>query len=125
MLFLSNASIKYAVDICQEKEKYKVGVAIKDEDKRNIMRQLILDIVADSDCVETIRNSKHNFEICFKNRSRINFIFPSDSAKMNRLHLLIADRNISIDVMQCILKPLENLEWLEYVYEEKGIKDSF
>ena len=125
MLFLSNAALRYAVDICLEKDKYKVGIAIKGEDKRSIMRQLILDMVVGSDFVETIRNSKHNFEVCFKNGSRIKFICASDNALMNRLHLLIVDRDVSIDIVQCVLKPCENLEWFENMYEQKDIKDSF
>ena len=123
MIFLSNAALRYAVDICLEKDKYKVGIAIKGEDKRNIMRQLILDMVVGSDCVETIRNSKNNFEVCFKNGSRIKFIYASDSARMNRLHLLIVDRDVSIDIVQYVLKPCENLEWFEYMYEQRDIKD--
>lgn len=123
MIFLSNAAVRYAVDICQEKAKYKVGIAIRSENKRNAVRELVLSMVANSGCVERIINSKHNFEICFKNGSVIKFIYASDSARMNRLHLLIADIDIPIDIMQRVLKPCENLEWFEYMYEQKDIKD--
>lgn len=122
MIFLSNAAIRYAVDVCQERERHKVGIAIQGEDKRNAMRDLILSMVSDSDCVERIRNSKHNFEILFKNGSVIRFIFPSDSARGNKLHLLIADKEIQIDIIQTVLKRCEILDWYEYTYEQYNLR---
>lgn len=123
MLFLSNAAIRYAVDICQEKEKYKVGIAIRGEDKREVVRELISSMISNSDCVERIRDSKYSFEICFKNGSIIRFIHPSDSSRGQKLHLLIVDRKIPIDIVQNVLKRCEIIEWLEYMYEQDNIKD--
>lgn len=133
MIFLSNAALRYAVDVCQEREGHKVGIAIQGEDKRNAMRELILSMVSDSDCIERIRNSKYNFEILFKNGSIIKFVYPSDNARGNRWHLLIADKEIRYDVMQNVLKRCELLDWHEYQFEhlheyqleKTNIKDSF
>lgn len=122
MLFLSNAALRYAVDVCQERERYKVGIAIQGEDKRNAMRDLILSMVSDSDCVERIRNSKHNFEILFKNGSVIRFISTSDSARGNKLHLLITDKEVPYEVIQNVLKCCETLDWQEYTYEQYNLR---
>lgn len=121
MLFLSNAALRYAVDICLEKDKYKVGIATKGFEKRDIVRQQILDMITGSDCVEHIRNSKYNFEVQFKNGSVIKLILASDSSRGNMLHLLIVDREISIDVVECVLKRCELLDWIEYRYEQMGL----
>ena len=121
MLFLSNAAIHYAVDICLEKDKYKVGIAVKGFEKRDSVRQQILDMVAGSDCVGHIRNSNYNFEVQFKNGSRIKLILASDNSRGNKLHLLIVDREISIDIVECVLKRCELLDWMEYRYEQIGV----
>lgn len=92
MLFLSNAALRYAVDICLEKDNYKVGIAVIGEDKRNTVQQMILDMVTGSDYIESVRNSKYNFTIDFKNGSYIKLINASDNSRGNRLHLLIADK---------------------------------
>lgn len=117
MLFLSNAALRYAVDVCQEREKHKVGIAIHGEDKRNDMRELILSMISGSDCIERIKNTKINFEIYFKNGSVIKFVYPSDSARGNRWHLLIADKEIPMDIIQNVLKHCEFLDWYEYQFE--------
>ena len=123
MIFLSNAAIRCAVDVSQEREGPKIGIAIQTEDKRNAMRELILSMLSDSDCVEKIRNSKHNFEIYFKNGSMIKFVFPSDNARGNRWHLLIADKEIPYDIIQNVLRRCELLDWYEYQWEQMNIKD--
>ncbi len=52
MLFLSKASLEYAVKICIEKEKYKVGISIMEKENENTARNLILDMISEADCVE-------------------------------------------------------------------------
>ena len=63
MLFLSNTAIRYAIDICKEKEKYKVGIAIRNADKKEVVRDLISSKVSNTNYVERIRDSKYDFEI--------------------------------------------------------------
>lgn len=118
MIFLSNSALKYAVDICQEKEKYKIGIASMDTDKLEAMRELLPTLITDRDCVESILNSKNEFRICFKNGSTIRLINSSYNACGLRFHLLIVDRSISIDIINNMLRPCENLEWLEYCFEQ-------
>lgn len=123
MIFLSKAAIRYAVDVCQERERHRIGIAIHGEDKRNDMHELILSMISDSDYIERIRDSKYNFEIYFKNGSVIKFIYPSDNARGNRWHLLIADKEIPMDIIQNVLKRCEILDWYEYQFEQMNIKD--
>lgn len=121
MIFLSNAALRYAVDICQEKENYRVGIASIDTDKLETMRKLLPTLITDRDCIETIINSKNNFKIYFKNGSWIRFLSVNNS-KGSRFHLLIADKNIPIDIMNNVLRPCENLAWLEYTYGQQTLK---
>lgn len=121
MIFLSNSALRYAVDICQERERYRVGIASMDEDKLEAMRELLPALITDRDCIEKIINSKNEFKIYFKNGSLISFLSTNNSLG-RRLHLLIADINIPIDIMNSILRPCENLAWMEYTYEQQTIK---
>lgn len=120
MLFLSKASLEYAVKICIEKEKYKVGIAIMNEENKNAARDLILDMISKTDHVEKIYRNSSNFRITFKNKSEIRFIPAAESSRGNRLHLLIADKTIPLDILQNVLKPCENIEWLKYAYEQRA-----
>ena len=117
MIFLSNAALRYAVDICLEKDKYKVGIAIFDEDKRAAAHQFVYSMVSDSDYVENIRNSKYNFEVHFKNGSAIKFVYPSDNARGHRFHLLIEDKDNPKDSTR-VLRACEILEGYVYFVDD-------
>lgn len=44
------------------------------------------------------------------------------------MHLLIADENINDDVLNCVLRPCENLEWVERQrrrYDEETLRRDF
>ncbi len=55
-------------------------------------------------CRKIIRNPL-NFRIYFKNKSELRFIPAAESARMNRLHLLIADRTIPPESELLLLIP--------------------
>ena len=122
MIFLSSSALRYAVDICQEKERYRVGIASMDAYKLEAMRELLPTLITDRDCIERIINSKIEFKIYFKNGSLISFLCSSNQALGRRLHLLIADTNIPIDIMNSVLRPCENLAWREYTYGQQTLK---
>lgn len=104
---LSYSSLVYAINICQEKDGYKVGIAIEDEDSYKEAKDFLLTLVKDCDNIESVANSKYksNFHIYFKNGSLIRFINTSGNTRGQRYHLLIADKNVSEDVMRCIILP--------------------
>ena len=103
---LSYSSLVYAINICQEKEGYMVGIATDDDISYEKAKDFLIKIVKDWDDVESINNSyASNFHIYFKNGSFIKFICTNGNARMQRFNLLIADENISDDVMRRIVLP--------------------
>ena len=102
---ISYSALTYAVNICQEKDRYRVGIAIEDEISYEEAKDFLLTLVKDYDNIEQAANSKNNFHIYFKNGSLIRFINTSGNARCQRYHLLIADNNVSEDVMRCIILP--------------------
>ena len=118
MIFLSKAAVRYAIDVCQELDNRRIAIAIQTVDKRNEIRELMLDTLLNHERVERIINSRNNFEILFDNNSIIRFIHPSDSARGNRVHLMIVDKDIPIDPIQNVLKCCEILDWYEYRYNQ-------
>ena len=108
-IYLSNASLQYAIDICKEKERYRVGIATLTEETKLSLLTLMR---CDYD-IEKIISSKYEFRVYFKNGSLISFIDTSGNTRGQRYHLLIADKNISEDVMKCIILPC----WTPYYYE--------
>lgn len=112
-IYLSYSSLQYAVNICQEKEMYRVGIAIEDEISNKEAKDFLLGLIKDYDNVEKVINSKYEFNIYFKNGSLIRFVNTSGNARGQRYHLLIADKNVSEDVMRCIILPC----WTPYYYD--------
>lgn len=113
MIFLSKAAIRYAINVCQEFDNRKIGIAIQKASKRNEIRELMLDSLLNHEFVERIVNSEYNFEIRFDNGSVIRFVYPSDNARGNRVHLMIIDKDIPIDIIS-VLQHCEILDWYEY-----------
>ena len=112
---LSYSSLVYAINICQEKEGYMVGIATDDDISYEKAKDFLIKIVKDWDDVESINNSyASNFHIYFKNGSFIKFICTNGNARMQRFNLLIADENISDDVMRYIVLPC----FIPYYWEE-------
>ena len=113
-IYLSYSSLQYAVNICQEKEMYRVGIAIKDKISNQESKVFLLTLIKDNNNIEKIFNSSHEFKICFKNGSLISFINTSGNARGIRRHLLIIDKNISEDVIRSIILPC----WTPYYYDK-------
>lgn len=120
MLFLSNAAIRYAVNICEENDRYKVGIAVN-RNNREATTEMLLDISEELPGVKQIINSHYCFEILFKNESTIKVIPATTSARANKCHLLIVDPEVSLNVILNDLEPCETLMWSEY-WEKQGTK---
>ena len=117
-IYLSYASLQYAINICQEKDGYKVGIAIGDEISYEEAKDFLLTLVKNYDNIEQVANSKSNFHIYFKNGSLIRFINTSGNARGQRYHLLIADKNVSEDVMRCIILPFWQPYYKKYCVDK-------
>ena len=104
---LSYSALQYAINICQEKDGYRVGIASGDEISYEEAKDFLLKLVKDCGNIEKVANSKYeyNFHTYFKNGSFIKFINTSGNVRGQRYNLLISDKNISEDVMRCIILP--------------------
>lgn len=107
---LSYSSLQYAVNICQEKEKYLVGIAIEDEVSNQEAKYFLLTLTKDYDNIEYVIRSSPQFRIVFKNGSMINFMDTSGNSRGQRYHLLIADKNVP----ECIMRSVVLRCWIPY-----------
>ena len=108
-IYTSNSALRYAIDICKEKERYRVGIATLTEETKE---QLLTFLRYDND-IEKITNSKYECRVYFKNGSLIRFMDTSGNTRGRRYHLLIVDKNISEDIMKCVILPC----WMPYLFE--------
>ena len=109
---LSYSSLQYAVNICQEKEKYLVGIAIEDEASNQEAKDFLLTLIKDYDNIEYVIKSSPQFRIVFKNGSKINFMDTSGNSRGQRYHLLIADENVP----ECIMRSVVLRCWTPYYW---------
>lgn len=112
MLWLSKEAVEYAVAKCRRERGYKVGIALNTGARRTHIEHWFRDCISDADTLRVRRNG-YNMMIEFHNGSYIKVISASDNARGNRLHLLIADEDISDEVLDCVLRPCEILESIE------------
>lgn len=112
MLWLSNEAIDYAVAKCRRESGYKVGIALNSRTKYNEVEMYLHDCLRDTDGFR-VRKSSCDMTVEFHNGSYIRVIPVSDKARGHKIHLLIADENINDDVLNCVLRPCEILEWAE------------
>lgn len=120
MLWLSNEAIEYAVDKCRRESRYKVGIALNSRTKYNEVEMYLRDCLRDTDEFRVCK-SVCDTTIKFHNGSYIRVIPASDNARGYKMHLLIADKNISDDVLNCVLRPCEILEWTERQKRQNGV----
>ena len=112
MLWLSDEAIECAVAKCRREPVYKVGIALNSRAKYNEIEMCLRGCLRDTDEFR-VRRSVCNMTVEFHNGSYIRVIPASDNVRGYRTHLLIADENISDEVINCVLKPCETLAILE------------
>lgn len=113
MIELSNSALKYAIDICNECDKYKVGIAVLDiaETKTTIdtLKELLEGCPNWSSTIARI--SDYYYNIQFKNGSIIRIIRPSEHARGHRFNVIISDVKLYqeyIDTLRCLERPIWN-----------------
>lgn len=107
MIELSDAAIAYAYNICTEKDRYKVIIACH-KDAREYYYKKLLSIIEANNVARIFQG-----DIYFKNGSLIRFIFPSETARGNRAHLLMVGDGICDEVLHQVLCPMETLRYVK------------
>lgn len=123
MRYLTDLSLKYAIDFCLSKPKYVVYIAVLDDISIKktfyyLLGKITDDSIAGKGFTETFG------EIDFRNGSYIRVIDASTTAKYIRCHLLIVDNKIDIDTQEK-LKAFETRDYdKEKEFEEKFSKET-
>lgn len=126
MIFLSNAALRYAVEVCAETEQYKVIVTALADKRPEIQNKLInlVKQVCESE-IYTIKNICNRTEIYYKNGSYIILAPANESMRGYRSHLLIADRDIDRETLEAVFYAKEILDMFDYEeYHRQKKKDT-
>lgn len=123
MIFLSNAALRYAVEVCAEIPSYQVIVTALTDKLPGVQRELIN--LANQICgteVYWIKSSCNRTEIYLKNGSLIKVVPANESARGYRSHLLIADRDIDRETLEAVFYAKEILDVFDYkeYHRQKG-----
>lgn len=113
MLWLSDEAVRYAVAKCRNTAGYRIGIAVSGASARQNLDHLLRELLEDRDNYRIRRSSGRAIIIEFGNGSYIRTLPASNSARGCKVHLLIADENISDEILDSVLRPLEILEHIE------------
>lgn len=128
MIYLSNAALKYAVNICEELPGYKVCISIsKTSDLVSAYHFLVANInINNINYKFSMNKSAFNVnvpfsKIEFNNSSLIAFIPANEFSKGYACNLLIADHNIDRRIITDCLLFCEKMDY--YKYQTRENKD--
>lgn len=124
MLWLSDEAIEYVVSKCRNEREYKVGIALNSRAKYNEVESCIRRCLRDTDIFEFHRGT-NNIEIKFHNGSYIKVIPASNNSCGHRSHLLLLDEGIGDEVLNCVLRPCEIPESIEWQRHGRYNSDIF
>lgn len=105
MICLTQSALIYATNICEELAGYKVCIVVPSKK----MSDNCVDIIRTnmkSDFMK-IRNINTEHMISFDNGSYINICIATDCFKGMRTNLLIVDKDIDKELINCVYKPME------------------
>ncbi len=118
MVALDFLEMLKAIRMCVQKQNYHVGVfTVTAQDAEHVCSEMIDAISEDEeekDLVAGMGNGAFRSYILFKNRSSINFVRASDSARGHKFHHVLYDRRIDHDLLATIVHPTE----IRYIEQE-------
>lgn len=115
MIYLSNAALRYAVNICLELPNYHVIICPKSRNEwEDIIDQLVDYIPSLGINVNKISKSKSG-DCCIKftTGSIIRFVLASDSSRGYKTNLVIVDSEVDEDIINTVLRPMEIKQLIE------------
>lgn len=111
MIYLTKSALAYAANICEELPGYKVCIAVC-KNKAIINFDITCMNIDDT---ATVRRTKDNISIYFNNGSFIDLFVARESCRGKRCHLLIADKDIDKELMNCVLRCMETCDYYKTV----------
>lgn len=111
MIWLSDEAIEYAVAKCRRERGYRIVIAVPNMDRIRNIECILRSVLRPIDEFGIRRNG--GLTINFSNGSTIKVLTANDNVRGHRVHLLIADEDINDEIIDCILRPCETLEYYE------------
>lgn len=121
MLYLTNSSIRYAVDICSEKPNYRVIIVADDEMEQDVVTRMVLSIASPN--MQRIQKNLSRYTIEFNNGSIIKTVQAKETARGLKSHLLIVDKAIKDEIINNIFGSCEILEQVDRWKSKNNINE--
>ena len=115
MIYLSNAALRYAVNICLELPNYHVVICPESRSRQRECIDQIIDYIPQL-AINTNRIYKTksgNSFIGFINGSVIRFCPANESSRGIRANLIIASSKLDKDFVNTVLLPMERQQFIE------------
>ncbi len=108
MIILSKSALKYAVDICKERNNYRIIIFTYSEHRAEKLCQKLESLYKDYNCLK-INSVSGGFKIVFNNDSIIRILTCVDFFKGSRAHTVIVDDLIDRNMLNRVILPCESL----------------
>ena len=118
MIYLTESALKYAVNICEELPRYRIGICPRYRAEIESLLKNVQEYARDVQRIVFSKNSSSG-QIYFNNGSMIEFIPPIESHVRGRAFcLVIADKDIDHDFLYDRLRPAEKIDYYKWI---KGV----
>ena len=105
---LSKSTLKYAIDICEERNNYRIIIFISSDFRAKNLLHKLVSLYKDCNYIK-INSVSGGFEIVFNNGSIITILTCVDFFKGRRAHTVIVDDLIGGDMLDRVILPCESL----------------
>lgn len=115
MIYLSNAALRYAVNICLESPNYHVVICPEFRSEWGDLIDQIIDYVPSlAENINRVKKTKsNNCFIEFSNGSVILFCPAKENSRGMRANLIIASSKLDKDFIYAVLLPMEIKQFIE------------
>lgn len=115
MIYLSNAALRYAVNICLELPNYHVVICSESRSEWGDLIDQIVDYIPSlSENINRAKKTKSgNCFLEFSNKSVILFCSAKESSRGTRANLIIASSKLDKNFINTVLLPMEIKQFIE------------
>lgn len=118
MIPLSKAALRYAFDICEEQERYRVGIVVAGVEQYEEIAKSLHCWAKQSGEVFRANKAIRDYVVEFKNGSYLRLYKARESERGFHANLLVVGPGVEWELVKTAIAPSERVSWFNFKYRE-------